>query len=300
VNNAISTGAIGTVTYRFEISELDTFPADSRTFVQEGVAQGGGTTAVTVTRDLPADSHIYWHARATNGTITTPYSATAMFRTPSVCNYAVSPGSVTAPAAGGPATVTVTAPSGCGWTAASNASFITVTAGSIGSGNGTVSINVDANTGVDRTGTVTVAGRIVTVTQSAAGVGATLVASFNLIDPATQGGATTECRIRSATSQTTTCVLQSTSFTFGANTIVSYAWSFRYEYDTSRTVDQTTSSPTLSFTDVCGLSGSTDDGAARSLDVTLTVTDNLGATATARSGAGSQPALSVRLFKCGS
>ena len=299
VNNAASTGSIGTVTYRFEISDVETFPADSRTFAQDGVAQDSGTTTFTTARDLPAGSLIYWHARATNGTITTAYSATETFRTPVVCSYALSSTSITATAAGGPATVGVTTTSACAWTAASNASFITVTGGSSGSGNGTVTINVEANAGAERTGTVTIAGTTVTVTQAAAGTGPNLVASFNLIDPGSQAGATTECRIKSTSSQQTTCVLQSTSFTFGRNTIVSYAWSVRYMYDTPRAIDSTTSSPTLTFTDLCGLSGSSDDGAAQSLEVTLTVTDNLGEKATATSGAGSQPALRIRLFTCG-
>jgi hypothetical protein len=300
VNNAASTGSIGTVTYRFEIALVDTFPADSKTLlIQEGVAQGSGTTTFGTSRDMPGGTLLYWHARATNGTITTAYSATETFRTPVVCSYALSSTSVAAPAAGGPASVAVTTTTGCAWTAASNASFITVVGGSSGTGNGTVTLNVDANTGAERTGTVTIAGTTVTVTQAAASAGPNLVASFNLIDPGSQAGPTTECRIKSATSSQTTCVLQSTSFTFGRNTIVSYAWSVRYAYDTGRAIDQTSSSPTLSFTDLCGLPGSSDDGASQPLEVTLTVTDNNGETATATAGAGSQPALRVRLFTCG-
>ena len=58
--------------------------------------------------------------------------------------------------------------SGCSWTAASNASWITVTSGSSGSGNGTVGYSVAANTGAARTGTLTVAGSTFTVSQAAA------------------------------------------------------------------------------------------------------------------------------------
>ena len=49
----------------------------------------------------------------------------------------------------------------------SNASFITITSGSSGSGNGTVNYSVAANTGTtSRTGTMTIAGRTFTVTQA--------------------------------------------------------------------------------------------------------------------------------------
>ena len=128
----------------------------------------------------------------------------------------------------------------------------------------------------------------------------TLVAAFQMFDPATQSAPTIECRFRSATGQTSTCTLRSTSFPLGANTIVSYSWTVRYTYDTEKTLTQSGSTPTLAITDICGLNGSTADGAVQPLSVSLTVTDNLGATATATSGSGSQPAVQLRLFTCGS
>ena len=128
---------------------------------------------------------------------------------------------------------------------------------------------------------------------------ATLVASFQFFDPGTQGAPTTECRIRSTTSSQSTCVLSSTSFPLGTNTIVSYSWSVQYTYDSVRTILVNSSSPTLSFTDICGLPTSTDSGNSQALSVSLTVTDNLGATATATAGVGSQPALQIKLFTCG-
>jgi hypothetical protein len=50
---------------------------------------------------------------------------------------------------------TVTAPSGCAWTAVSNASFLTVTAGASGTGNGTVTYSVNGS-GSATTGTISV------------------------------------------------------------------------------------------------------------------------------------------------
>jgi len=56
-------------------------------------------------------------------------------------------------------------PAGCSWTATSNASFITITSGSSGSGAGQVSYSLAANTGGTRIGTITAAGLTFTVTQ---------------------------------------------------------------------------------------------------------------------------------------
>ena len=62
--------------------------------------------------------------------------------------------------------VTVTA-TGCGWTAESHDSWITITSGSSGSANGVVTFSVAPNTSpVSRTGTMTIAGETFTVTQA--------------------------------------------------------------------------------------------------------------------------------------
>ena len=88
---------------------------------------------------------------------------------PTPCTYAIAPVSFSAGATGGPGTVAVSAGSGCAWTAASNASWITITSGAAGTANGSVGFSVVANTGASRTGTLTIAGRAFTVTQAAAG-----------------------------------------------------------------------------------------------------------------------------------
>jgi hypothetical protein len=84
------------------------------------------------------------------------------------CRFTVTPAAASSPAVGGPISVAVAASSpACGWTAESTASWITVTAGSSGSGNGTVTVNVLPNGGDVREGTITVAGQPVIVSQSA-------------------------------------------------------------------------------------------------------------------------------------
>ena len=81
------------------------------------------------------------------------------------CSISLSGNTENFVAAGGIASVTLTTTSACAWTAVSNASFITITSGASGSGNGTVNYSVAANTGPARMGTMTIAGQTFTVTQ---------------------------------------------------------------------------------------------------------------------------------------
>ncbi|HMJ81778.1 MAG TPA: BACON domain-containing carbohydrate-binding protein, partial [Vicinamibacterales bacterium] len=81
VNNAAATGNVGAVTYRFEVSSDSTFPNDpAKTITQDGVAQGSGTTSWPVPRDLTQGVVYFWRARATNGPITTAFSAVESFK----------------------------------------------------------------------------------------------------------------------------------------------------------------------------------------------------------------------------
>jgi Zn-dependent metalloprotease len=83
------------------------------------------------------------------------------------CTFSISPTSASQPASGGTGTVSVTATAGCTWSAVSNSAFITITGGSPGTGNGTVSYSVAANTSTSsRTGTLTITGQTFTVTQA--------------------------------------------------------------------------------------------------------------------------------------
>jgi hypothetical protein len=81
VTNAVATGSVGTVTYRFEVSESDAFTAGSRTSTSLDIPQGDGTTTWLPPSELIPDFLYYWHARATNGTITSEWSKTETFKT---------------------------------------------------------------------------------------------------------------------------------------------------------------------------------------------------------------------------
>jgi len=81
------------------------------------------------------------------------------------CSYSIKPGSYRAGRGPDEVIVSVTAGEGCAWTAASNASWVTVAEGSAGSGNGNVRLLVEANSGAPRTATVTIAGHTFTLEQ---------------------------------------------------------------------------------------------------------------------------------------
>ena len=81
VTNAAITGTVTNVRYRFEWSELDTFPADSRTGSTQDVAQGTSTTSYTITDTLKPNFRLYWRARGYTDTVTGAWSATENFVT---------------------------------------------------------------------------------------------------------------------------------------------------------------------------------------------------------------------------
>ena len=82
------------------------------------------------------------------------------------CTYATAVTALNVGSAGGTSEVPVTAPSGCAWRATSQAPWIAILEGQSGSGPGRTRIRVDATNGPTRTGTLVVAERTVTVTQS--------------------------------------------------------------------------------------------------------------------------------------
>lgn len=88
---------------------------------------------------------------------------------PGTCTFQLSTLSLGIGSAGGNGSVSVVAPSGCGWTAASNDSWLSITSGTPGNGNGTINFTVAANSGAARQGTLTVAGDTFVVNQTAAG-----------------------------------------------------------------------------------------------------------------------------------
>src|SRR4029453_17193100 len=83
------------------------------------------------------------------------------------CLYTVTPPSQDVAASGGTGSATISTAAGCPWTASSSADWITVGA-TAGNGPAQLSLTVAPNTGPPRTGTITVASTVLTVTQGSA------------------------------------------------------------------------------------------------------------------------------------
>jgi hypothetical protein len=97
------------------------------------------------------------------------FTVTQASRTqPGGCTFSVSPLTVAFPSAASQGSVAISSGSGCSWTASTSAAWMTITSPASGSGNGTVAFDTTANSGPQRTGTLTIADQTVTVTQAAA------------------------------------------------------------------------------------------------------------------------------------
>ena len=82
------------------------------------------------------------------------------------CTYGIQPTAASIGVGGGTIAVTVQAPAGCAWSAASNDTWISLISGQSGSGTGTVQVSVAPYLGLTpRVGTATIAGRTLTVMQ---------------------------------------------------------------------------------------------------------------------------------------
>jgi FG-GAP repeat protein/all-beta uncharacterized protein len=108
-----------------------------------------------------AGSYDFIVSNSCGAEISTPYTL-------SVYNFATFPSSFNVGTAGTSGNLAVQTNASCPWTAQSNASWITITSGASGAGNGNVGFTVAANTGPQRTGTMTVGGQTVTVSQDSA------------------------------------------------------------------------------------------------------------------------------------
>jgi CSLREA domain-containing protein/uncharacterized repeat protein (TIGR01451 family) len=151
-----------------------------------GICSGSGNnrTVTLPTLAAGASATITFVAKvdcslAQNATISNTASITAAVTDPVANNSATTTTTVNHPAAqiaptdqfisafGDSGTINVTFPAGCSWTAVSNDSWIVISSGSSGSGNGTVGYVVSPNASPNqRQGTITVAGLTFTVTQA--------------------------------------------------------------------------------------------------------------------------------------
>lgn len=86
------------------------------------------------------------------------------------CTYTLTPGSQSFGVNGGSGSITVTTGAGCAWTASPGASWIVITGGSSGQGNGTVSYSLSANGGISsRNGIISIGSQTFTITEAGTG-----------------------------------------------------------------------------------------------------------------------------------
>ena len=189
VTNAGPTTATGVVmTHQFPSSQVILVsymaPADWTCIVSPaGLVQCSKATAMAVSEtatftvslnvncDL-ADGSTITHTSAVSfpGTDANPANNSSSVTGTASNPTQITPGSHAFKAPGGNGTVWITGVDGCAWTAASNAGFVTVASGASGTGNGAVNFTVAANaTNTFRTGTLTIAGFLFEVRQTAIG-----------------------------------------------------------------------------------------------------------------------------------
>jgi len=85
------------------------------------------------------------------------------------CRVDIFPQSRPFDSSGGIGTVEVAAPASCAWSAAATEPWLTITSGGSGTGSGTVSFRVAANTGSARNGSLAISDKTFVVTQAAPG-----------------------------------------------------------------------------------------------------------------------------------
>ena len=136
-----------------------TFPPNDNSPRQISVPVTGDT------RIEPDETFLVNLSNASGATIADGQGVGTIRNDDSTCTFSLGYTSIAFTAGAATDLVSVNTQSGCTWTAVSNDSWITITAGASGTGSGTVNYSLALNTGPDRTGTMTIAGQTLTVRQ---------------------------------------------------------------------------------------------------------------------------------------
>ncbi|MEK6302395.1 MAG: PQQ-binding-like beta-propeller repeat protein [Acidobacteriota bacterium] len=187
------------------------FPFARGRFSPDGTTVYMGTT---ISGEPPDNLHCYLYALETANTQT--------------CSYSMNPIAASFPSTAGPGSVNVTAPDGCGWTATSNAAWITITSAASGSGNNVMTFLLGQNfsTGLRR-GTINVAGQTFTVSQGGSNVCAFSISPTSTSFPKAGGTGTVSVATSSGCGWTATSNVSWVKITTGAsgvgNGVVTYS-----------------------------------------------------------------------------
>ena len=138
------------------------------------------TTATSYTpATLTSNTTYFWQVIAKNSAGSAASAIFSFSTFNSSCSFAVTPPAVLIGYAGGSGSVSVTAGTGCAWTATSSASWLTITAGASGTGNSSISFVAGSNTGIAQLAYVSFANQKVGVMQG----GSPSVQTFNDVPP---------------------------------------------------------------------------------------------------------------------
>ena len=137
---------------------------------QYSVSFDVGNQTFCILSSLQDGTTYYFAATAYDGEgYESNFSNEVVFNAIPACTYSVSPVSQSFGEEGGTGAVNITTTSDCNWTAVSNTSWLVITSNNSFTGNGTVNYSVLSNSSSSpRTGTLTIAGKTFTVTQSGA------------------------------------------------------------------------------------------------------------------------------------
>jgi all-beta uncharacterized protein len=129
-----------------------TSAADWVTVMSGSAGSGNGSVTLNIGRN-PGST------RSANITVASQTVTIQQTAAAAPCTYSIKPTYYDAGRGPDTITINVTAGAGCAWTTRTDANWVTVDTGSTGSGNGTVRLLVQANSGSERSTTVTIAGQ---------------------------------------------------------------------------------------------------------------------------------------------
>jgi len=177
-----ATGGSGTLTVSTN-RECQWSAAAASGWIQLGSASGQGESTVSFNVAANADPAVR------RGTITIGDAQVGITQDAASCTFTVDPRSDSVGADGGRKTIAVAASSPqCTWTARSDVDWLAIVDGAQGTGSGQVRYEARATAGPARSGTIAVAGHVVTITQGEGCTSSIAPASHNI---AASGGAGT-------------------------------------------------------------------------------------------------------------
>jgi hypothetical protein len=198
------------------------------TVLQENDDSGGSTNARipvnTGFYTLPV-SGLFTIEVSTFAPRTTGNFSVSLTTNTAACTYTLNPASARLSAGQGQGVVNVTTQAGCVVTAVANSAWILIRSAGEASGSSTVVYEVRPNTGIERTGTITISGRPFTLTQAGQPAGCAIV-------PIAMG------QILSGALTATSCLGQFRQGTY-------YASRYRFSGVAGQRVQMTLTSPTL-------------------------------------------------------